>query len=234
MRLADATDPVAHAYRSAFHHRSSAYVWVFYLPLVGLTALGCYCYLASLVEQGCPEAPDDDIARSLGLDNAGELVEPLATLHLAGMVELSGGVCGVRLRLPTINADLESRLPGNLKHLHARARAVLGEAHGEPAIAPSPLLETMQMRARSLAISLLRGGRDRAEVEAALAEAGYHPSLVASSASWALWHLVVSLREGFGLYPEPVAPPTPLDFSPARHLAERTLANAERAPAPVE
>ncbi len=234
MRLADATDPIAHAYRSAYHHPSSAYVWVFYLPVVGLTAMGCYCYLASLVEQGCSEAREDEIAKALGLDNAADLVEPLATLHVAGMVELGGGVCGVKLRLPTMNADLECRLPGNLKHLHARARAVLGEADGQPAVAASPVLETMQMRARSLAISLLRGGHDRTEVEAALAEAGYHPSLVASSAAWALWHLVVSLGDGFALYPEPATPPTPLDFLAARHLAERTPARAERVPAPVE
>jgi hypothetical protein len=196
MRLADATDPAASLDGCGYYGPCSAYVWLFYLPLVGLSAMGCYCYLTALVEQGCSEIRWQDMATALNMQGRGQVVDALVVLESAEMVDLSGGACGIKRRLPILDIALEAELPPRLRQIHTQARKLIpqGREAGAVAEAPSPV-EAMRERARMAAVALLRMGRSYEEIESELAASGFHPSLVASSILWALWHLVASASD---------------------------------------
>lgn len=197
MRLADATNSTTSTDTHRLHNRCSAYVWMFYPSLVGVEAMACYCYLASLLEQGATEVRWEQMAEDLGLKERHRLVDALCSLEEAGMVELSNGTCHVRRRLPTIDAVLEVNLPSRLRRVHSEARRLLPTpwpARTSSSRPPS-ILEAMRDRARAAAVSLLRTGNSCEDAEAELSAHGFHPSLVSSSAVWALWHLVATARD---------------------------------------
>lgn len=196
MRLADVTDPAAVLDGCRYYGPCSAYVWIFYLPLVDLEAMGCYCYLASLIGQGCSEVSWQDIVEALGFPGRYSVVDALQSLESAGMVELSGSVCGVRRRLPVLDAALESQLPPRLRHIHAHARRLLPQPREASYAAGESPIDTLRRKARSTAVRLLRTGRSCDEAAVEMAARGFHPSLIASSAVWALWHLVATASDG--------------------------------------
>ncbi len=196
MKLVEVNDPTDSRSSWSQYEPSSAYVWIFYTPLVGLPAMGCYCYLASLVEQGCSEIGWQDISEILGFEEHSRVVDALCALSGAGMVELAKQRCGVRLRLPVLDSALEAQLPPRLRFVHSYARKLLADRSlGARRSIELSALDRLRRQARSAAVSLLERGKTLEEVEADLAAQGFHPSLVASSAVWAVWHLVATSWE---------------------------------------
>ncbi|MER3521821.1 MAG: hypothetical protein C4317_06455 [Acidimicrobiia bacterium] len=211
MRLAEETTSIDSTDALSLHDRHSAYVWIFYSSLVGVEAMGCYCYLASLLEQGVCEVTWEQVTENLGLSNREILVNALCSLVTAGMIELSQGVCLVREKLPSIDPVLESQLPRQLRRIHCEARTLLSSLPPSQNVHRRAVsnVEAMRNRARREAVSLLRLGHSCKETELELSTRGYHPSLVTSSTIWALWHLAATAQDRVSIM-SPISSPSPL------------------------
>ena len=165
---------------AAGHDPRSAYVERFWLPILGPSTVLLLRYLAAALDA----APGgflldlEETARALGLGVREGPHAPLAralrrAADFAMASEPEPGHLAVRRRMPSLSTRQVARLPASLQAAHARALGQGGSAEG------------VTVRARRLALSLLRLGEAEAGAEAQLLAWRFPPELARGALAWA-------------------------------------------------
>jgi hypothetical protein len=168
------------------HDPRSAYVELFWLPLLGPSAT----LLARSFARGLEAEPAgftvtvEEASRGLGLGLPAGRRSPfhrtLARLAQFRLAHLGGGeVVLARRRFPGLTRVQIAKLPpGRRAALDAYRAAELR----------APALPAMREQARTLALTLLQVGETPAETEAHLHRLRFHPTLARESTVWAVAH----------------------------------------------
>lgn len=173
------------------HDPRSAYVEVFWLPLLGPSATFLARSFARRLEQDPAgfSVPADEAARSLGLGAKAGARSPfnrtLNRLAQFRLVHLDASDAGnqdlvlARRRFPGLSRAQIAKLPAMLRDAHEAYRAAELRAPAVPA---------MREQARTLAATLLQVGETPAEVEAHLRKLRFDAGLARESTVWAVAH----------------------------------------------
>jgi len=166
------------------HELRSAYVEMFWLPVLGPSSILLLRMLASGLEHTPSGFTLDivDTARSLGLGHRsgrnGPMMRTLDRCCSFGATRIDNGhQLLVRPTLPTLSPRQLARLPGSLQ---ARHHSAATEAE------PAPETHSAQARCRTLALSLLELGEDPVVAEQQLHRWRFHPAMAFASVQWAV------------------------------------------------
>lgn len=165
---------------AAGHDPRSAYVERFWLPILGPSTVLLLRHLATALDS----APGgflldlEETARALGLGVRDGPHAPLAralrrAVDFAMATEPGPGQLAVRRRIPSLSTRQVARLPASLQVAHARALGQGGSAEG------------VAVRARRLALSLLRVGEAEGAAETQLLAWRFPPELARGALAWA-------------------------------------------------
>lgn len=239
--------PVHPACDVACHDPLATYSLYFYRNLVGESAMWLYVDLVFVVRYALGDHPNCQSTSqvhfggpraSAATDREDVPAHELAKLVDSGMVELESGRCLVAMRLPTLDAASEAKLPRRLRSPHAFLRRHIEQACDfalETGIErpwvkdPTGALARAQKEARNAAKRLLSQGLNLPAVETQLAHLGVHPCLMSSTARWALWSLTLGGEPPFPYANRPI-PPMPKSWGvpPRRNARESDVGCAEQ------
>ncbi len=191
------------------HDPRSPYVETFWLPVLGPSTVLLLRRLAGLLD-AAPDGFDldlDDTAAALGLGGRTGRHAPFQrTLERClafAVAERVGDTLAVRRHLPPLARRHLVRLPSSLQDCHELAVAARREQTGRagvPAVGDDPRSADAstgpapappgpadpRVRARQLALSLLRMGEDAPAVARHLARWGVHPAATHDAVTWAV------------------------------------------------
>lgn len=169
------------------HHLRSAYVEMFWLPVLGPSSIVFLRMLAAGLEHS-PSGFTLDLAEaacSLGLGHRsgrnGPMMRTLDRCCSFGATRIDNGhQLVVRPTLPSLSPRQLSRLPRALQAMHSTAATQT---------LPSSGVEALRTRCRTLALSLLELGEDPLATEQQLHRWRFHPAMAHESVRWATAHI---------------------------------------------